>query len=279
MAIGNQQKNQQEKAALQDSLAIKREEARVLLEEKTAALKRIDELEKQLTEGQVSHAVHAGPELPAVHAVACFSLTCPPPMLRLLWLIICTYLLYFYQPAVYALLSGISILHYLVHHLNCLLCLGCHFSQSKGITGGACFACCALSAFSSSQAIPKAEGAKSAQGSAAQLAAERAAEQKQHAEQTAQLEAQIQALDSLRYDLEQAKANLTAKLEMSSATNTGLEIQILEVSKCLICYGQHLSIIKYSLLTKHVCLTPRSATAAAPSQAQATAHLLLWLPQ
>ena len=67
------------------------------------------------------------------------------------------------------------------------------------------------------------------QGSANQLAAEKAAEQKQHEQQTAQLEAQIQALDSLRYDLEQAKANLTAKLELSSATNTALEIQILEV--------------------------------------------------
>ena len=69
-AISNQQKNQQEKAALQDSLATKREEARVLLEEKTTALKRIDELEKQLSEGQVSCAVHAEPELPAVHAFA-----------------------------------------------------------------------------------------------------------------------------------------------------------------------------------------------------------------
>ncbi|KAL0054846.1 hypothetical protein WJX82_003177 [Trebouxia sp. C0006] len=69
---------------------------------------------------------------------------------------------------------------------------------------------------------------KEGQGSANQLAAEKAAEQKQHEQQTAQLEAQIQALDSLRYDLEQAKANLTAKLELSSAANTALEIQILE---------------------------------------------------
>lgn len=61
------------------------------------------------------------------------------------------------------------------------------------------------------------------------MAAEKAAEQKQHAEQTAQFEAQIQALDSLRYDLEQAKANLTAKLELSSASNTALGIQIIEV--------------------------------------------------
>ena len=67
------------------------------------------------------------------------------------------------------------------------------------------------------------------QGSASLLAAEKAAEQKQHEQQTAQLEAQIQALDSLRYDLEQAKASLTAKLELSSAANTALEIQILEV--------------------------------------------------
>ncbi len=69
------------------------------------------------------------------------------------------------------------------------------------------------------------------QGSASQLAAEKAAEQKQHAQQTAQLEAQIQALDSLRYDLEQAKASLTAKLELSSAANTAVEIQILEVRR------------------------------------------------
>ena len=74
------------------------------------------------------------------------------------------------------------------------------------------------------------------QGSAGQLAAERHAEQKQHAQQTAQFEAQIQALDSLRYDLEQAKANLTAKLEISSAANTSLEIQILEVRMCLFWY-------------------------------------------
>lgn len=67
------------------------------------------------------------------------------------------------------------------------------------------------------------------------MAAEKAGEQKQHAEQKAQLEAQIQALDSLRYDLEQAKASLTAKLEISSATNTSLEIQILEVSSCPPC--------------------------------------------
>jgi len=65
------------------------------------------------------------------------------------------------------------------------------------------------------------------------LAAEKAAEHKQHVEQAAQAEAQIQALDSLRYDLEQAKANLTAKLEMTLATNTALEITILEVSSWL----------------------------------------------
>ncbi|DBA74307.1 TPA: hypothetical protein ACH3X1_011082 [Trebouxia sp. C0004] len=69
---------------------------------------------------------------------------------------------------------------------------------------------------------------KEAQGSASQLAAEKAAEQKEHEQQTAQLEAQIQALDSMRYDLEQAKASLTAKLELSSAANTALEIHILE---------------------------------------------------
>lgn len=74
------------------------------------------------------------------------------------------------------------------------------------------------------------------QGCAAQLAAERHAEQKQHSQQAAQLQAQIQALDSLRYDLEQAKANLTAKLEISSAANTSLEIQILEVGVFLFWY-------------------------------------------
>lgn len=76
-----------------------------------------------------------------------------------------------------------------------------------------------------------------AQGSAAQLAADRLAEQKQHAQQAAQLETQIQALDSLRYDLEQAKANLTAKLEASSAANTSLEIQILEVGAGTLAFG------------------------------------------
>ena len=85
------------------------------------------------------------------------------------------------------------------------------------------------------QSICKYQEPACVQGSAAQLAAERLVEQKQHAEQTAQLEAQMQALDSLGYDLEQAKANLTAKLEISSATNTGLEIQILEVGCFAIC--------------------------------------------
>ena len=125
-----------------------------------------------------------------------------------------------------------------VYGLPCLLCLliisiaCCVWSPFKARAAMvACILCLlCLVRFSHCIIKPQAEGAKSVQGSAAQLAAERAAEQKQHAEQTAQLEAQIQALDSLRYDLEQAKANLTAKLEMSSATNTGLEIQILEVS-------------------------------------------------
>ncbi|MCJ1297918.1 hypothetical protein MMC08_000707 [Hypocenomyce scalaris] len=116
-AIANQQKNQQAQAALQDALADQKEEARLLREDKTAALKEVSDLQQQLKEGQ---------------------------------------------------------------------------------------------------------------GAASQLAAEKAAEQKQHAEQTALFEAQIQALDSLRYDLEQAKANLTAKLELSSASNTALGIQIIE---------------------------------------------------
>ena len=55
-AISNQQKNQQEKAALQDLLTTKREEAQHLQEDKAVALKQIGELEKQLADGQVCHA-------------------------------------------------------------------------------------------------------------------------------------------------------------------------------------------------------------------------------
>ena len=55
-AISNQQKNQQEKAALLDSLTTKREEAQQLQEDKAAAFKQIDELEKQLADGQVCNA-------------------------------------------------------------------------------------------------------------------------------------------------------------------------------------------------------------------------------
>lgn len=69
---------------------------------------------------------------------------------------------------------------------------------------------------------------KDGQGSASKLAAEKAEEQRRHADEKAQLEAQIQALDSLRFELEQAKANLTAKLERSLASITALEIQVLE---------------------------------------------------
>ena len=54
--MSNQQKNQQEKAALQDSLTTKREEARQLQEDKAAAIKQIGELEKQLADGQVCMA-------------------------------------------------------------------------------------------------------------------------------------------------------------------------------------------------------------------------------
>ena len=56
-AISNQQKNQQEKAALQDSLTTKREEVQQLQEDKAAALKQIDELDKQLADGKVCHAL------------------------------------------------------------------------------------------------------------------------------------------------------------------------------------------------------------------------------
>lgn len=65
-AIANQQKNQQAQAALQDALADQKEEARLLREDKTAALKEVSDLQQQLQEGQVGalsvlpmHAVHA----------------------------------------------------------------------------------------------------------------------------------------------------------------------------------------------------------------------------
>lgn len=69
------------------------------------------------------------------------------------------------------------------------------------------------------------------QASAGKAAADWAAEKKEAGELQEQLQGQLAALDALRYDLEQAKAALTAKLEMASATNAELDIQILEVSE------------------------------------------------
>ena len=68
------------------------------------------------------------------------------------------------------------------------------------------------------------------QASAGKAAADWAAERKEAGEVKEQLQGQLAALDALRYDLEQAKAALTAKLELASATNAELDIQILEVS-------------------------------------------------
>ena len=52
-AIANEQKHRQVQASLQDALATKKEEARQLLADKTAALKEISDLQQQLKEGQV----------------------------------------------------------------------------------------------------------------------------------------------------------------------------------------------------------------------------------
>ena len=68
------------------------------------------------------------------------------------------------------------------------------------------------------------------QVSAGKSAADWAAEKKEAEQVREQLQGQVAALDALRYDLEQAKASLTAKLEQSSATIAEQDIQILEAS-------------------------------------------------
>ena len=87
-AISNQLKNQQERAALQDSLTTKREEVQQLQEDKAAALKQIGELEKQLADGQVCHACFACYAHSVCHPKPCAatSLAATLPVLRMLCL-------------------------------------------------------------------------------------------------------------------------------------------------------------------------------------------------
>lgn len=73
------------------------------------------------------------------------------------------------------------------------------------------------------------------QASAGKSAAAWAAERKEGEQLREQLQGQVAALDALRYDLEQAKASLTAKLEQSSATIAEQDIQILEVGGSQAC--------------------------------------------
>lgn len=84
-AIGNQQKHQQEKAALQDSLTTKQEQIGQLQEDKASALKQIAELDKQLADGQVCPARFARYTSSVCHTKPCAASMLPVLCVLCLW--------------------------------------------------------------------------------------------------------------------------------------------------------------------------------------------------